>query len=116
VSDDRELLVQVHRDVEAALASAKKLWAADAGDETLMRTAEMFMVHLRELRRNGRLPASTDEAPPAAAEVPRSCPVCQGLLRDQRATKRGNQPDFKCRDRNCDGAIWLEPKKKGRTL
>jgi hypothetical protein len=110
VTDGRDLLVQAHRDVEAALASARKLWGRDAGEETLLHTAEAFLVHLREIRRNGR-PAPAEGA--AGAERPRSCPDCQGPMKDQRATKRGNQPDFKCQDRNCDGAMWLETRKKG---
>ena len=49
-------------------------------------------------------------ATPAAAtagadEV--SCPICGGRMWDNRLTKRNPRaPDFKCRDRNCDGVIW----------
>ncbi|MGH7625393.1 MAG: Rad52/Rad22 family DNA repair protein [Gemmatimonadaceae bacterium] len=36
-----------------------------------------------------------------------SCPVCGGRMWDNRLTKRNPRaPDFKCRDRNCDGVIW----------
>ena len=36
-----------------------------------------------------------------------SCPKCAGKMWDNRATKRNPKaPDFKCRDRSCDGVIW----------
>jgi hypothetical protein len=35
------------------------------------------------------------------------CPVCGGRMWDNRLTKRNPKaPDFKCRDRNCEGVIW----------
>jgi hypothetical protein len=34
-------------------------------------------------------------------------------MRDQRATKRGNQPDYKCSHHTCSGAIWLDRKRNG---
>jgi hypothetical protein len=41
-----------------------------------------------------------------AADLP-SCPKCGGRVWDNRATKRNPKaPDFKCRDRSCDGVIW----------
>jgi hypothetical protein len=36
-----------------------------------------------------------------------SCPKCEGRMWDNRLTKRNPKaPDFKCRDRSCDGVIW----------
>jgi hypothetical protein len=36
-----------------------------------------------------------------------SCPKCGGRMWDNRLTKRNPRaPDFKCRDRSCDGVIW----------
>jgi Rad52/22 family double-strand break repair protein len=36
-----------------------------------------------------------------------SCPKCGGRMWDNRATKRNPKaPDYKCRDRSCDGVIW----------
>jgi hypothetical protein len=74
-------------------------------------------------RRQGR--TGRTEAPPTEAEVPRAvvtdgvaatgprasdeptCPKCGGRMWDNRATKRNPRaPDFKCRDRSCDGVIW----------
>jgi hypothetical protein len=41
-----------------------------------------------------------------------SCPKCGGRMWDNRLTKRNPRaPDFKCRDRSCDGVIW--PSKPG---
>jgi hypothetical protein len=42
-----------------------------------------------------------------AADVP-NCPSCEGPMWDNRQTKKGNQPDFKCKDRNCNKGIWLD--------
>jgi hypothetical protein len=40
------------------------------------------------------------------AETP-SCPKCGGRMWDNRLSKRNPKaPDFKCRDRSCDGVIW----------
>jgi hypothetical protein len=42
---------------------------------------------------------TTSEAP--------SCPKCGGRMWDNRLTKRNPKaPDFKCRDRSCDGVVW----------
>lgn len=36
-----------------------------------------------------------------------SCPKCGGRTWDNRITKRNPKaPDYKCRDRNCDGVVW----------
>lgn len=36
-----------------------------------------------------------------------SCPRCGGRMWDNRLTKRNPRaPDYKCRDRSCDGVIW----------
>lgn len=35
------------------------------------------------------------------------CPKCGGRTWDNRSTKRNPKaPDYKCRDRSCDGAVW----------
>jgi hypothetical protein len=54
-------------------------------------------------------PASQQGAPASASlasdEV--SCPKCGGRTWDNRLTKRNPKaPDFKCRDRACDGVVW----------
>src|SRR5574338_851927 len=41
-----------------------------------------------------------------ATETP-TCPKCGGRMWDNRLSKRNPKaPDFKCRDRSCDGVIW----------
>ncbi len=40
-------------------------------------------------------------------EQERLCPKCQGPMWDNREGKRNPRaPDFKCKDRACDGVIW----------
>ena len=70
--------------------------AAAAGPETgTARAAESLLDTVR----------TTDEP---------SCPKCGGRVWDNRLTKRNPKaPDFKCRDRSCDGVIW--PAKGDRT-
>ena len=42
----------------------------------------------------------------SSAAVP-SCPKCGGAMWDNREGKRNPKaPDFKCKDRSCDGVIW----------
>jgi hypothetical protein len=43
-----------------------------------------------------------------------ACPKCGGKTWDNRATKRNPKaPDYKCRDKSCDGAVW--PPKQGQS-
>ena len=50
---------------------------------------------------------SVSSSAPAATTEAESCPKCGGRMWDNRATKRNPKaPDFKCRDRSCDGVIW----------
>ena len=59
------------------------------------------------------VPATGQQGRPARALDEESCPKCGGRMWDNRLTKRNpNAPDFKCRDRSCDGVIW--PEKKGK--
>lgn len=40
------------------------------------------------------------------------CPKCAGPMWDNRQTKRNpKSPDYKCKDKGCDGVVW--PEKKG---
>jgi hypothetical protein len=49
--------------------------------------------------------------PLATAE--HSCPKCGGRMWDNRLTKRNPKaPDYKCRDRSCDGVIWPPKEEK----
>ena len=54
----------------------------------------------------------TTPARPALTSDEQSCPKCGGRMWDNRLTKRNPKaPDYKCRDRSCDGVIW--PPKPG---
>jgi hypothetical protein len=69
-------------------------------------------------RRHGtrkRADSGTDSAPASRegsastviTEASPACPVCGGRMWDNRATKRNPRaPDYKCRDRSCDGVVW----------
>lgn len=35
------------------------------------------------------------------------CPECAGAMWDNRETKKGNQPDYKCKSRSCNKGVWL---------
>jgi hypothetical protein len=57
----------------------------------------------------GYVPVATG---PLASDE-QSCPKCGGRMWDNRLTKRNPKaPDYKCRDRSCDGVIW--PPKPGK--
>jgi hypothetical protein len=58
-------------------------------------------------------PASASTATGPLASDEQSCPKCGGRMWDNRLTKRNPKaPDYKCRDRSCDGVIW--PPKPGK--
>jgi hypothetical protein len=48
----------------------------------------------------------TEQQQPQETAIP-DCPKCQGPMWDNRVGKRNPKaPDFKCKDRECDGVIW----------
>jgi hypothetical protein len=50
---------------------------------------------------------SVERIAPAASGIDPSCPTCSGLMWDNREKKTNPKaPDFKCRDKNCQGVIW----------
>lgn len=64
-------------------------------------------------RKNGATPnaKSQSDAPttkrPVLALDEEPCPKCGGRMWDNRLTKRNPRaPDYRCRDRSCDGVIW----------
>ncbi len=43
-----------------------------------------------------------------------ACPKCSGLMWDNRAGKKNPKaPDYRCRDKNCDGVIWPPKQTEG---
>jgi hypothetical protein len=78
-----------------AVAAAPAEGAASAPAE---RTAELPVSE-----EPGHVPVATG---PLASDE-QSCPKCGGRMWDNRLTKRNPKaPDYKCRDRSCDGVIW----------
>ncbi|HEX5438562.1 MAG TPA: Rad52/Rad22 family DNA repair protein [Gemmatimonadaceae bacterium] len=70
--------------------------ADDAGTQAAG-NADSPALTLRRAKRKAA--ASTSDVPP--------CPKCGGKMWDNRIGKRNPRaPDFKCRDRSCDGVIW----------
>jgi hypothetical protein len=56
-------------------------------------------------------------APPAPDDDIPSCPKCGGRMWDNRHTKRNPRaPDFRCRDRGCDGVVWPQRSGPGQGL
>jgi hypothetical protein len=54
-----------------------------------------------------RVEAAESDSAPARAMDEVSCPKCGGRMWDNRLSKRNPRaPDFKCRNRSCDGVIW----------
>jgi hypothetical protein len=43
-----------------------------------------------------------------SSSAPQNCPDCGGPMWDNRETKKGKQPDFKCKNKSCDKAVWLQ--------
>ena len=63
-------------------------------------------MELHHVRYEHQAPALSLDRGPDAADVP-PCPVCGGRMWDNRSNKRNPRaPDFKCRDRGCDGVVW----------
>jgi hypothetical protein len=76
-------------------------WVPVDGDGPSPRTLEDPRSAYERLHRPG-LPALE----PGAEDGP-VCPKCGGPMWDNRSTKRNPRaPDYKCRDRSCEGVIW----------
>ena len=55
----------------------------------------------------GEVRAAREGAKASAETDSPSCPKCGGRMWDNRLSKRNPKaPDFKCRDRSCDGVVW----------
>jgi len=50
---------------------------------------------------------SVERIAPTSSGIDPSCPTCNGPMWDNREKKTNPKaPDFKCRDKNCQGVIW----------
>ena len=80
---------------------------ADAYARRLARAAQRAELSLE--RAEAAAPADVElpvATGPLASDEP-SCPKCGGRMWDNRLSKRNPKaPDFKCRNRSCDGVIW----------
>jgi hypothetical protein len=85
---------QVAYERRLARATSGRVTRADADQDEATETAASGAPAL-ELKRA----VLTSDVPP--------CPKCGGRMWDNRIGKRNPKaPDFKCRDRSCDGVIW----------
>jgi hypothetical protein len=80
---------------DPAEAYARRFGRGARAELAVSRTSEAADVE-------GELPG----AGPLASDEP-TCPKCGGRMWDNRLSKRNPKaPDFKCRNRSCDGVIW----------
>jgi hypothetical protein len=106
-----ELGRQVHARYTLAARIARATWPVEeTSPEAMVAATATVFIELSRALSSG--PRNNGVASPPA-DMPPACPVCGGVMRDQRATKRGNQPDWKCSQGACDGAVWLDRKKTG---
>jgi hypothetical protein len=60
-----------------------------------------------ERRHEASLDGGESMNQPVKALDEETCPKCGGRMWDNRLTKRNPRaPDFRCRDRSCDGVVW----------
>jgi hypothetical protein len=82
---------------DPAEAYARRMSRSSRPELSVARASELADVAADEL------PAATG---PLASDEP-TCPKCGGRMWDNRLSKRNPKaPDFKCRNRSCDGVIW----------
>jgi hypothetical protein len=87
------------------LAAFEPTWVPMDGDGKYAKPLEdaRAVYERRGRRETASLPFTRT---PDSADVP-SCPRCGGRMWDNRLGKRNPRaPDFKCRDRSCDGVVW----------
>jgi len=97
--------------------------AADASSNDVVEAPARAQGSAKRARQSAA--ATAREAAPTPVEAPAesvvleaagtpACPKCGGRMWDNRLSKRNPKaPDFKCRDRSCDGVIW--PARPGGT-
>jgi hypothetical protein len=109
----------VSADVTAAVHLVQRL-SPDLSGEALWNAVAVVLVHVREGRRQAHLPAPdyptsdvhASPEPPAGVEgVAPPCPVCKGPMRRVLKTNP-KMPDYRCMDRQCDKAVWLDRKRR----
>jgi len=82
-------------------------WVELDGDGKFAKPLEDPAVAYARRHSNGQATESASSKRPALALDEETCPKCGGRMWDNRLTKRNPRaPDYKCRDRACDGVIW----------
>lgn len=113
--EEREIWLQTKHDYDKALAIALLAWPIKANPpEVIDRAAATILNHYRECRRASlphNHPAAIAQNGKAVEPAPNPCPKCgQSEMYDNRGDKKkARSPDFKCKDPECDHAIWLTP-------
>ena len=99
---------EVQEGYAAALKLARAAWPADVSPGIVQAAATTL---LEAFDRRGAPVASAPQNGTAPAVVP-PCPECGGPMAAVTKTNP-KQPDFRCRDRQCDKAVWTD-RKRGR--
>lgn len=69
--------------------------------------SDEFTQDTEDLAANGVIDTADPAAVDAASEPHPECPKCKGKMWDNREKKTNPKaPDFKCRDKSCDGVFW----------
>ena len=88
---------------DPAVAYARKLSRAAKGESTVRAEVE---IPLERAAVERPAAATNPELAAILPDIP-ACPKCGGKMWDNRLSKRNPKaPDYKCRDRSCDGVIW----------
>ncbi len=102
--------------LEDPAAAYARRYGGQAAERRAVEEATPATAPARSSRRTRSTSTTLADAPPAesraaddealAGDVP-ACPKCSGKMWDNRLSKRNPKaPDFKCRDRSCDGVVW----------
>jgi hypothetical protein len=107
----RELGKTLHERYQLAARIARATWpAAETSPEAMVAAAATVFIAMNQQLGGHHAPGGSPAKPVHTPEAP-ACPVCGKPMRAQRATQRGNQPDFTCGP-SCDGALWLDRKRR----
>ena len=104
---------------DPAVTYARRYGRARVAPQAAEAPAEETTSASAPIEREVAVPVSDDPMDGSGATGPRasnepSCPKCGGRMWDNRLTKRNPKaPDYKCRDRSCDGVIWPPKGPKG---
>ena len=92
---------------DPAAAYARKLARASRDQSRDSSTEEPMLMHDAGEVATGAEPAARHSELAALLPDTPGCPKCGGKMWDNRMSKRNPKaPDYKCRDRSCDGVVW----------